>query len=285
MGTNKIKTVIAAAIIIMISLAFYVPNVSAMDTAAREFETACKKSTGNITAVRFKVEDPGTAAATNSGTAPTPSLTEGGVGTLNIPGASGGQCTLQIGTGGEGKSSSTSDNISITGAKIKLDNGETLTLSKTNPGDGSVKATGPLVADIPGYSTRNVSTVLSQFGTINRLVLGILPLLLLLTSFAYGALLVTGTGENISDSVKAEVGGLVVLQIVTSFLPSILQFLVTAAGATDGQYGVTGDFGGIIDIIFGVIPIVMVVAIIALIGQRIYREASDRGMMSGAGLA
>ena len=244
MGTNKIKTVIAAAIIIMISLAFYVPNVSAMDTAAREFELACKKSTGNITAVRFK----------NEGT--------GVTGTLTIASP----CEIPAGATASG---ATGDDL-----KVKLDNGETITVSTA-----ATKQT------LTGYNERNVSTVLSQFGTINRLVLGILPLLLLLTSFAYGALLVTGTGENISDSVKAEVGGLVVLQIVTSFLPSILQFLVTAAGATDGQYGVTGDFGGIIDIIFGVIPIVMVVAIIALIGQRIYREASDRGMMSGAGLA
>ncbi len=248
MSTNKIKTVIAAAIIIMISLAFYVPNVSAMDTAAREFEPACKKSNSNVTAVRYALLD------ANDDQVGTGQLNQGATNTCKLTAAS------------------------VAGAtKYKLDNGETGSLTTS----GTVAATdGPT-----GYVVRQVSTILSQFGTINRLVLGILPLLLLLTSFAYGALLVTGTGENISDSVKAEVGGLVVLQIVISFLPSILQFLVTASGATDGQYGVTSDFGGIIDIIFGVIPIVMVVAIIALIGQRIYREASDRGMMSGAGMA
>ena len=247
MSTNKIKTVIAAAIIIMISLAFYVPNVSAMDTAAREFEPACKKSNSNVTAVRYALLD------ANDNQIGSGQLNQGSTNT----------CKLTAAT-------------VANAAKWKLDNGETGTLATT----GTVAATdGPT-----GYVVRQVSTILSQFGTINRLVPGILPLLLL-TSFAYGALLVTGTGENISDSVKAEVGGLVVLQIVTSFLPSILQFLVTASGATDGQYGVTNDFGGIIDIIFGVIPIVMVVAIIALIGQRIYREASDRGMMSGSSMA
>ena len=278
MSTNKIKTVIAAAIIVMISLAFYVPNVSAMDTAAREFEPACKKGTSNVTAVRFKVENIGAVDATDDH-ATLAFSTSGQTGTINL-GSAGAACTITVGTG---SSATAGDDGKISGVKVKLDNGEEITLPEV--ADESDTASATMNASLEGYKVRTVSTVLSQFGTINRLVLGILPLLLLLTSFAYGALLVTGTGENISDSVKAEVGGLVVLQIVTSFLPSILQFLVTASGATDGQYGVTSDFGGIIDIIFGVIPIVMVVAIIALIGQRIYREASDRGMMSGSSMA
>ncbi len=273
MSTNKIKTVIAAAIIIMISLAFYVPNVSAMDTAAREFETACKKGTSNVTAVRYSVVT-GTAATASGKDFASGKLVKDATGTLDLSQGVGNDCRLAIGV-----EKATAESSGGT-ATIKLDNGEIVSLTAAQAGDSATA-----YATLNGYKVRTVSTILSQFGTINRLVLGILPLLLLLTSFAYGALLVTGTGENISDSVKAEVGGLVVLQIVTSFLPSILQFLVTASGATDGQYGVTGDFGGIIDIIFGVIPIVMVVAIIALIGQRIYREASDRGMMSGAGLA
>ena len=44
MDTERVKSVIAAAVIIMISLAFYIPNVSAMDTAAREFETVCQRA-------------------------------------------------------------------------------------------------------------------------------------------------------------------------------------------------------------------------------------------------
>ena len=244
MDTGKIKAVIAAAVIIMISLAFYIPNVSAMDTAAREFETACKKDNSNVTAARYSLLD----ANGN----------QVGTGALNTSAAAGAACTATA--------------TDVTNAvALKLDNGEQKTLATA----GEVATT-----DAPaGYKVRTVAPILNQFGTINRLVLGILPLLLILASFAYGALLVTGTGESISKSVKGEIAGLVLLQITTAFLPSILQFLVTASGATGGQYGVTNDFGGIINIVFGVIPIVMVVALIALIGQRIYREASSRGMV------
>ena len=280
MDTGKIKAVIAAAVIVMISLAFYIPNVAAMDTAAREFETACKKGSANTTSVRYKVAEIGTwtpgASNTNGDGAATAALTKGASGSLAIPATAGGDCTVQVATMARTLAGG-SDAATWGGVKLELDNGEEVTLSATVAVGTATNAA--VNATLTGYTKRDVASILNQFGTINRLVLGILPLLLILASFAYGALLVTGTGESISKSVKGEIAGLVLLQITTAFLPSILQFLVTASGATGGQYGVTNDFGGIINIVFGVIPIVMVVALIALIGQRIYREASSRGMV------
>ena len=266
MDTDRVKSVIAAAVIIMISLAFYIPNVSAMDTAAREFETVCQRVGGTETTLRYIITEVDAAIA---------GVTLGQTGVFDTE-----TCTASGGTAAGQLS-------------FEIDNGikSTVTLVAAVAATADVEAvpaklhfdpSGTALAAAAVSKTwvkRDVANILSQFGAINRLVLGILPLLLILASFAYGALLVTGTGESISTSVKGEVIGLVLLQITTAFLPSILRFLVEASGATGGIYGVTNDFGGIINIVFGVVPIVMVVALIVLVGQRIYKEASSRGMM------
>ena len=254
MDTERVKSVIAAAVIIMISLAFYIPNVSAMDTAAREFETVCQRVGGTETTLRYIITEVDAAIA---------GVTLGQTGVFDTE-----TCTASGGTAAGQLS-------------FEIDNGMKSTVTLAS-GTLTFDPSGTALAAAAKSTTwvkRDVANILSQFGAINRLVLGILPLLLILASFAYGALLVTGTGESISTSVKGEVIGLVLLQITTAFLPSILRFLVEASGATGGIYGVTNDFGGIINIIFGVVPIVMVVALIVLVGQRIYKEASSRGMM------
>ena len=256
MDTERVKSVIAAAVIIMISLAFYIPNVSAMDTAAREFETVCQRAGSTETTLRYKITEVDSAIA---------GVTLGQTGLFDTA-----TCTASGGTAA-GTLSFQIDNGLKSNATLVADT------FHFDPSGTAIAAGEPSTA----WVKRDVANILSQFGAINRLVLGILPLLLILASFAYGALLVTGTGESISTSVKGEVIGLVLLQITTAFLPSILRFLVEASGATGGMYGVTNDFGGIINIIFGVVPIVMVVALIVLVGQRIYREANTRGMMGG----
>ena len=137
--------------------------------------------------------------------------------------------------------------------------------------------------DITGGKWVAPSTTLSRFGSINRTVISILPLVVVIGFMASAGLSgLTGSG-NIGGIIKGEVGALIFVLIAISLGPVIFDTLGDASQVVEGEtLTVTKEFGSIQTLILGFVPVVFVLGIIALVGYRGY--GAYKSMRGGGGM-
>ena len=117
-----------------------------------------------------------------------------------------------------------------------------------------------------------VPEVLDRYSGITRLVLSVLPIIAVtgFLSISAGNLYQYGRGSG-GDSIVGAVGwtvGALVATIVVLFMgPVILDKLVDTAAASDGdRYAIFQNFGGIVDLVLGFVPVVFSAGLIILFG-------------------
>ena len=137
--------------------------------------------------------------------------------------------------------------------------------------------------EITGGTWISPSTTLSRFGSINRTVISILPLVVVIGFMASAGLSgLTGSG-SIGGIIKGEVGALIFVLIAISLGPVIFDTLGDASMVVEGDtLSVTKEFGSIQTLILGFVPVIFVLGIIAMVGYRGYGAYSSmRGRGAG----
>ena len=135
--------------------------------------------------------------------------------------------------------------------------------------------------EITGGTWISPSTTLSRFGSINRTVISILPLVVVIGFMASAGLSgLTGSGQ-IGSIIRGEVGALIFVLIAISLGPVIFDTLGDASQVVDGDtLSVTKEFGSIQTLILGFVPVIFVLGIIAMVGYRAY---GSYGALKGRG--
>ena len=131
---------------------------------------------------------------------------------------------------------------------------------------------------------------LVEFGSINKLVLSLLPLVIVVgfmgTSFVSLYRNRNAGGGGIANAIKTEVGTLIVALIAIFVSPIALDFIGSASEVVTGEtLNNTLTFGDIMELLFGFMPVGITLGIIALIGWRGYQSYKDmRGGSGGGGM-
>ena len=125
---------------------------------------------------------------------------------------------------------------------------------------------------------------LTQFGSINKLVLSLLPLVIVVgfmaTSFINLYTNRSSGGMGIANAIKAEVGTLVIALIAIFVSPVGLDYIASSSQVVSGgSVTITNQFASIMSLLFGFMPVGMTLGIIGLIGWRGY--SAYKGLRGG----
>ena len=128
--------------------------------------------------------------------------------------------------------------------------------------------------------------VLKQYRTISVLILSIAPVVSVvgfLGISATGAANYAMGASRMQDVVTGSIGALVVAIVWTFLAPPIMTFLDGAWQVSQGgRYGVMAQFGTIITLVLGFVPVVYNASLLGVMGFLGYRGVqSVRGGMSG----
>ena len=162
---------------------------------------------------------------------------------------------------------------------FKTENGQTFSVT---PASATATA-----ADLPtGWEWTKPAGTLTQFGSINKLVLSLLPLVIVVgfmaTSFINLYSNRSSGGMGIANAIKGEVGALVIALIAIFVSPIGLDYIASSSQVvSDGTVTITNQFASIMSLLFGFMPVGMTLGIIGLIGWRGY--SAYRGLRSGKG--
>ena len=142
----------------------------------------------------------------------------------------------------------------------------------------------------PGIKWQAAPPMLTRFGSINTLLLSLVPVITVaaflgmsaMTLWRYG----TGGTNELSGQIMTVVMTLVFVIVVLALGPTVLDAaLVANSASTSGQYGVTAMFNNIVELLFAVIPLVYVAGILgvtALTGLQT-AKGGKKGAMNGGG--
>ena len=237
MESQKVKGIVYAVVIAILGLVFYSPLTGGADTLYREFIPHCETSTGQ-TAVLGRV-----ITGANDGTTFTLDAT----------------CKVPAST------------VAADADKVRLDNGSEFTVTTA--------ATAHAIPSLQGTAQVNPPPVLTQFSSINRLLIQLLPLLLVISFIGSGVMsgMNISGGGNIQTAIKYEVMILIIALVGVNLAPTLFEFIAGAASTTSGGLSVTGQFSGIIDLIFGILPILITIGLMSLVSYRTYSQIKERG--------
>ena len=245
MGSVQIQSVVAGVVIFVVSLGMIAPLAGGADTLYREFVPHCGFADGT-TSIKLN-SAPG----------------------LFIP----------LAATASGTTCSTTAVTTTVDSQAFRDEG------------GATRATGPATAgafaasEIAGTTWNIPPVTLARFGAINKLVLSLLPLIVVVgfmaTSFISLYNNQQGGGMGIANAIKGEVSMLVIALIVIFVSPIALDYIgSTSEVVSDGHLTVTGQFDSIMEILFGFMPVGLVLSIVGMIGYRGY--SAVQGMRSGS---
>ena len=258
MDQRKLTAGVFGAIILIISLVLYAPMVKAADVLYREFVPHC--TVGNTTSLN----------ATGNGAS--------GDGFRVAIVADGTACQTGAATG------ATTTNAPVGTIPLYNESGSALGSITVTTG-GEVTSLG-----LTGSTWLTPSGTLSTFGSINKLLLSLLPLLLVTAFIATAGMSLyqyaMTTSGGLQGAIKGELLALVLGLLALYVAPTVLSFLEVAASVTDGGLTVTSSFGNLIDLVLGLVPTIYVVGIIGVItwrgrGLMSSREGGEMGMGLG----
>ena len=262
------------ALVAGIVILYLVPiNFAAADSLNRQFYPHCAIGSESVRNVHVtKVDAIGSATAATNIVGKVVSLKKGASGKCSlqaIPGVltsagtkAGDDATVNLRT-----DSGVDFNLEIKGAASSTQTATTAVddLASTSTGYTDASAFTGAVWATPGE-------VMSRFQGINRLVTSILPVLITVGLFAvvgFGAAKMW-RGGDMGSSIGVEVGIVIVVVVVMNLAPSMFDGIIEGATANAGQYGVTSQFSGITDLLFGLLPLLLVLSLIGLLAWRGY---------------
>ena len=243
METQKVKGIVYAVVIAILGLVFYSPLTGGADTLYRQFIPHCATSTGQ-TAVLGKVIS---------------GANDGYTFTLDA------SCQVPAST------------VAADADKVRLDNGSEFAIATA--------ATAQAIPSLKGTAPVDPPSVLTQFASINRLLIQLLPLLLVISFIGSGVMsgMQISGGGNIQSAIKYEVMILIIALVGVNLAPTLFEFIAGAASVTDGGMSVTGQFSGIIDLIFGILPILITIGLMSLVSYRTYSQIQQRSASPAMG--
>ena len=107
--------------------------------------------------------------------------------------------------------------------------------------------------------------VLTKFGGINKLLTSIGPMLVLV-GFATTGLMVSRTySGSIGSILTTEVIGLVIALVAINMVPVVVEFVEQSASATDDELTSTQQFGGITDLLWSLLPLLLTLTVIGMV--------------------
>ena len=112
--------------------------------------------------------------------------------------------------------------------KVRLDNGSEFTITTA--------ATAQAIPSLQGTAQVNPPPVLTQFSSINRLLIQLLPLLLVISFIGSGVMsgMNISGGGNIQTAIKYEVMILIIALVGVNLAPTLFEFIAGAASTTSG---------------------------------------------------
>ena len=176
-------------------------------------------------------------------------------------------------------SPNTISTVTSTACATAVSSGVAYTTESNTPVSGTAAAAGF------GGDWITPAETLTKFGGINRLVLSLLPLVVVVgfMSTSFMSLYANrSSGQSVGNTIKAEVGALVIALIAIFVSPIALDYIATSSVViSDGQLTSTKEFGLIMELLFGFMPVGLTLGIIALVGWRGTKAYS--GMKGGGG--
>ena len=147
----------------------------------------------------------------------------------------------------------------------------------TNAGTGSSRAADSInyivTTGTVGHQYVEVAGVLNFFSGINNILLAIIPVVSIggflgisgAKLYSYGR----STGGNIASHLSGSVFTLVALIITIIIAPVIMDSLIGANQVVEsGQYRINNQFGTILELLFGAIPLLYIAGLVGLIGMQ-----------------
>ena len=240
MGGSQIQAVIAGIIVLVVSLVLFSPMAKGADVLYREFIAHCEINKDSF---------------------------------LKLSDGKGGDVLTTIPTGTTvGGTCSTPANSYTANTQLVDEDGTTRQAAST--------AAGKIIA---GSVWVPPNENLNQFASINRLVLSLLPLVIVVgfmsTSFMSIYQNRNSAAGGIAAALKAEITVLIVALIAIFVSPIALDYIGSSAEVVSGEtLSNTGQFGEIMELLFGFMPVGLVLGIIGMIG---WRAKSSYGNMRG----
>ena len=259
------------------------------DTLYREFVQRCENSGGETT---IKATVTAVSGTENTAGITGITVTSPDVGEVLIIGQGsnvGDTCTIPI-AGSYTGTATAAGTASLT-ANLKTENGTSIGVTRSETvASGATGAIASADTEVTGYTQVSPHAALVEFGSINKLVLSLLPLVIVVgfmgTSFVSLYRNRNSGGGGIANAIKVEVGTLIVALIAIFVSPIALDFIGSASQVVTGEtLNNTLTFGDIMELLFGFMPVGITLGIIALIGWRGYQSYKDmRGGSSGGGM-
>ena len=247
MGNNTITAVVVGALIVVVAFSLWPILNGATNSLYAYFRDSCDDGSGN----RFLAVYEGVATGNpNSTQYNTDTQIHGGSG-AELGKGTGTLCTATFGA------------ALATSATLYDEHGESV-------GTAVAAAAQPLAAS---YVWVEVAGVLNFFSGINNILLAIIPVVSIggflgisgAKLYSYGR----STGGNIASHLSGSVFTLVALIITIIIAPVIMDSLIGANQVVEsGQYRINNQFGTILELLFGAIPLLYIAGLVGLIGMQ-----------------
>lgn len=255
MGGHQVQSIVAGVVIFVVALALFEPMAVGSDNLYREFIPRCESSDDTTVRMEYVGTTVGSAlvkgdhySVTKSGTA----------------------CVVTAAVG--------TDILASTGYNFETEDGLLVT------GTSSATAATAAIPLPTSWQWMTPTATLVRFGAINKLVLSLLPLVIVVgfmgTAFVSLYTNRNAGGSGIANAIKVEITTLVITLIAIFVSPIALDFISSSSTViTEEGLTVTRSFGTIMDLLFGFMPVGIVLGIIAMVGWRGY--SAYKGMSGG----
>ena len=255
MSGHAIQSIVAGIVIFVVSLVLFEPMTTGADKLYREFVPHCAKGDDSTLKV--------------SATAATVHATKDQVFSVSKKGTTT-TCEITGLTAG-----------AVAATAFHSEDGTGLSLTPASETATTVDLGSDWAWTIP-------ADTLTQFGSINKLVLSLLPLVIVVgfmaTSFINLYTNRSSGGMGIANAIKSEVGTLVIALIAIFVSPIGLDYIASSSQVVSGgSVTITNQFASIMSLLFGFMPVGMTLGIIGLIGWRGYSAYKGLGGGKAAG--
>ena len=142
-------------------------------------------------------------------------------------------------------------------------------------------------ADLAGYKWVKVPALFEQFNSLNTTIISLLPVVVVagyVILAGVGLVKSTGGMKEMGKTVLTSVGGLVASVVLMYLLPVIVAFIVAAGSVVaSGQWAVNDEFGEITELLFSIMPTLLVVSIIGIYAGAGIMQTGGIGALKGRG--
>ena len=261
MAGGRIVGIVLGVLISIMGIALYPNYAQGFDELYRIYVPTCTVG-GNSTLIVHAPK----AIAADAINGPTTAVAAGEIFELQ---ESAGKCSIP------GFLTGTQNTASITG--LAREDGSSIS-AKQDAADN-------VAMSVSGGTWKEPAEVLSKFGGINKLLTSIGPMLVLVGFATTGILVSRNYSGSIGSVLTTQVIGLIAALMGINMLPVVVDFIQASAGATDDELSATQQFGGILDLLWSLLPLLGNLTVISMVVWSGYSLAQGKGGDSKEGQA